>query len=71
MVRWKRSRLERVLGYRIYRKTNDTDYIAIGTATAPPFLDKDAPAGAVSYAVSALASGNSESKLSKPTLIPH
>src|SRR5258708_3289438 len=68
-VYWKPSPLERVVGYRVYRRS-DSGYVSLGAVKKPPFVDPSPPyAGKVSYTVTAIDEFNHESSYAKPAAL--
>jgi len=66
---WKPSPLERVVEYRVYRKT-DSGFVPVGTAKKPPFIDTSPPSsGKVKYTVTAIYEFNHESSYAKAAVL--
>lgn len=67
---WKPVPLEKIVGYRVYRKVGDSVFQALDTVKAPSFVDRNVPSGKVEYAVTSMDHFDNESRLSKPVVKP-
>lgn len=68
-VFWKPSPLERVIEYRVYRRSK-SEYVALGTVKKPPFVDSSPPSsGEVKYTVTAIDEFSHESSYAKPAVL--
>jgi hypothetical protein len=66
VVSWERSPIQRIVGYQVFRKTNEGRFVPIKVVPAPPFVDNSVLPDTTEYAVEAIDYRGNRSDMSAP-----